>query len=216
MTKAEITAIYADVMEYARTELPKLIDDAYEYFWEEEDPTEIVGGQALELALLNFEDWFVCDYRHGDYATSIVDIYINAKDPDETVKAVLTKLRDSHLSMYEVTRQGNPIGLKDIALNEDEFELDDSQLESLEPGYVFATRFIEVDGKQIMGTGVYPFGKEMKDPIIYLIEAQFKRYTKNKNTEGTMKDFLKDEPYAFNMTWVSCLYRPKKDDTKEE
>ena len=52
LTKEELAALYADVMEYARGEHVKLIDDAYEYFWEEDDPTELMGGQALELALL--------------------------------------------------------------------------------------------------------------------------------------------------------------------
>ena len=71
------------------------------------------------------------------------------------------KLRDSHLSMYEVTTSGNPIKLTDILGDQGEIEIADEQLECLEEGYVFATRFIDSGEGKVMGIVRGPKGMEI-------------------------------------------------------
>ena len=210
MSKDVLTEAYSHVIEFVRQHHPKEIEVAYDFFWEEEDPTDILGGHSLELGFINFEDWLICDYLPADGSPGFIDRYIEAEAPSDEFKEVLDKLKKSFISLYEVTRPGNPIGLKDIAVGGDAFESDDEQMSELEQGYTFAARFIELNDSQEICGCVYPFGIKMKEEILKLIDAQYARYKKNKNPEGTMKDFLVSESYAFNMTWMSCLDRPMK------
>ncbi len=209
MTEDIVTEAYSKVIDYIRKNHTKEIDEAYDFFWEEEDPADIMGGRAFELGFINFEDWLICDYLPSDGSPGFIDIYIESEHPSDEVRAVLTSLKESCLSLYEVKKAGSPTGLSDIAMGADDFEVEDEQLSHLEAGYSFAARFIDVEGTRRIGRSVYPFGVKMKDEMMRLINAQLARYQKNKNPEGTMKDFLRDESYAFNMTWMSCLYRPK-------
>ncbi len=209
MTEDKVTEAYSEVIEYIRKNHPKEIDEAYEFFWEEEDPMEMLGGSALELGFINFEDWLICDYSPTEDRPGFIDRYIESEGPSDELKEVLIKLKESVLSLYEVKKAGSPTGLSDIATGDDDFEVNDEQMSYLEAGYTFAARFIEADGERKIGRSVYPFGIKMKDEILRLINAQMARYKKNKNPEGSMKDFLRDESYAFNMTWMSCLQRPK-------
>ena len=210
MSEDIISEAYAQVTEFVRQKYAKAIDEAYDYFWEEEDPAEFLGGPSLELGFINFEDWLICDYRPKEKSPGFIDLFIHAENPSDEMKPILEKLKASHISLYEVTKAGNPVELKDIAVGGDPFVSDDSQMSELEEGYTFAARFIELDGSKQICRCVYPFGIQMKDEIVKLIDAQLARYKKNKNSEGTMKDFLMDESYAFNMTWMSCLERPGK------
>ncbi|MCK4910986.1 MAG: hypothetical protein KAR83_05070 [Thermodesulfovibrionales bacterium] len=210
MSEDIISEAYAEVTEFARQKYEKAIDTAYDFFWEEEDPMDMMGGSALELGFINFEDWLVCDYRPEEKSPGFIDLFLHSENPSDEIKEVLEKLKVSYISLYEVKKAGNPVVLSDIATGDDDFEVNDEQLSHLEKGYAFAARFIETDGERKIGRSVYPFGIKMKDEILKLINAQFARYKKNKNSEGTMKDFLVDESYAFNMTWMSCLQRPKK------
>ncbi len=210
MSEDILAEAYSDVIEFVRKGHPEEIEAAYDFFWEEEDPTDLLGGPSLELGFINFEDWLICDYRPEDGGPGFIDRYIEAESPSGELKGVLEKLKTSFISLYEVTRPGNPIRLKDISLGGDAFESDDEQMSELEQGYTFAARFIELNGSQKICGCVYPFGIKMKEEVVRLIDAQYARYKKNKDPEGTMKDFLVVESYAFNMTWMSCLDRPMK------
>ncbi len=64
--------LFQSVVTFARTKQADLIDKAYEFFWEEEDPQDSFGGTALSLGFINFEDWLVCDYRTED-GNSLID-----------------------------------------------------------------------------------------------------------------------------------------------
>ncbi len=213
MTEDIVEEAYTKVIDYIRKNHPNEIDKAYDFFWEDEDPSDMIGGPALELGFINFEDWLICDYLPSDGSPGFIDRYIESENPSDALRGVLTSLKESCLSLYEVTKAsagaGNPTGLSDIAAGDDDFEVDDEQMSHLELGYAFAARFIKTGGGRNIGRSVYPFGIKMKDEILGLINAQLARYKKNKNPDGTMKDFLRDESYAFNMTWMSCLHRQK-------
>jgi hypothetical protein len=210
MSEEGLAHTYDTVIEFAREKHGKVIDDAYDFFWEEDDPADMLMGHALELGFINFEDWLVCDYIPTDGSKGLIDRYIESEQPGEEIKSTLISMRDSFLSLYEVVESGDPVRLRDIALGSDPFEISGDKLSDLEKGYVFAARFMEIGDSMEMGRSVYPFGASMKETITDLLTRQFERYHKNKNPEGGMEEFLRDESYTFNITWMSCLFRPKK------
>lgn len=200
--------LFQSVIDYARANHASLIDEAYEYFWEEDDPQEMLGGTALTLAFINFEDWFVCDYRNKD-GDSIIDLYIGASEdlPDEDMRA-LEAMRDSHISLYEVASTNGGVMLKDILLGE-EFPTKDESLSALNTGDLFASRFVETGGGRMMSRCVYPFTQGARDRLLELIGSNVERYRK-KNPEGTMRDFVKDESYIFNLIWLDNIFKTRR------
>jgi hypothetical protein len=200
--------LFQSVIDYARANHASMIEQAYEYFWEEDDPQEMLGGTALTLAFINFEDWFVCDYRNKD-GDSIIDLYVGAGDelPDEDIKA-LEAMRDSFVSLYEVVSTDGEVTLKDILLDE-KFPTKSDALSALNPGDIFAARFVEAGGERIMSRCVYPFTQGAKDRLLEFVDQNFKRYGRKK-PEGTMRDFVKDESYIFNLLWLDNIFKTRR------
>lgn len=217
---------FQSVLNYARENHADEIDKAYEYFWEEDYPEDFLTGMALDIAFVNFEDWLIHDYRNRD-GDSLIDLYKKDNKVADEESRLLNIMKESLLSLYEIISQGKEgINLKDLLLGE-ELVLNDetglmTHLHALPPGYIFATRlgcvheFTAGSGDPaegrctIMGKCIYPFGPVFKDTVLDSIDSVFKRYKKNKNPKGTMRDFLKDEAYIFNTIWMSNLYKGSK------
>lgn len=198
-----IEELYGSVIEYARENHPEEIDLAYDYFWEEEDPTEFLLGKALELGFVNFEDWLVCDYRADD-GTGLIDRYTGDENPSPEAVEHLMAMRDSFISLYEVSSSDGVLRLTDITQGE-EHEVEDSRLHGLDPGYVLAARLIPTGGGLVLGRCIYPFGVKRRELAASSLDMQFSRFKKNENPEADMADFLREESGVFNMIWVSCL-----------
>lgn len=203
------TELFQSVINFARVEHTDLIDKAYEDFWEEEDPEDFLGGTALSLGFINFEDWFICDYRTKD-GNSVIDLYMDAsnglKEKDlETLEA----MKDSYISIYEVVSVGDKVTLKDLILDE-EFTTEQETLKSLNIGDIFATRFITVDGDRFMSRCVYPYSNEAKDDVLENFDIVLKRYLKNKKPEGLVRDFIKEESYVFNLLWLDNIFKSRR------
>ena len=49
MNRDKWQAAFHSLMEYIREHHKKEIDEAYDFFWEEEDPDELLGGTALVI-----------------------------------------------------------------------------------------------------------------------------------------------------------------------
>lgn len=194
--------LYNSVMEYAREKFPGEIDAAYDYFWEEEDPSEFLMGLALDIAFVNFEDWLVCDYKPRE-GKGFIDRYIDDKNPASEPRAVLEAMRNSFISLYEVVSGNEGLILNDLALGR-QLTVSDVRLNGLGPGEVFAARVFKSGGILVLGRCVYPFGSR-KDQALSFLEKQFNRYIKNKNPGGDTETFLREESYVFNTLWVSCL-----------
>ena len=205
MSKLAIETLYGSVIEYARESLKKDIDDAWEFFWEEDEPEDMMGGGALEVGFINFEDWFICDYKTESGST--IQKYIDATSPDKEIIDALKVLENSYLSLYEVKESGEKIVLKDLAIG-GEIEIVERRLEGLSEGDFFATRIVELEGKNVIGRCVYPFGAQMRADVLNMLDGQFQRYTKNKKPGASMLEFLKEETYAFNIIWANSLMRP--------
>jgi hypothetical protein len=202
------TELFESIMNFARTNHAELIDKAYEYYWEEDDPEDFMGGTALGLAFINFEDWFVCDHRTED-GESIIDMYRDASEglSEDDLKA-LEAMRDSHLSIYEVVASGDQVALKDLVLDE-EFTTEHDSLKSLKDGDVFASRFINLDGERVMSRCVYPFSTGAKDHVMENFGIALKRFMKHE-PEGTVRDFIKKYSYTFNILWLDNIFKSRR------
>lgn len=196
------------VMQYARMNHDNFIDEAYDYFWEEDDPTEMIGGIALELGFMNFEDWFICDYAPKE-GTPIIDRFIEDFKPDEKSLAMLKAMRDSGLRLYETANVGGKMVFKDVLLG-GEYAPTNSALPPLNEGDVFAARLIGSGQDKMMSRAIYLFTKDLKDKVIELVNSQHKRYQR-KSAGASMQEFLDSETYLFNMIWASLIEIPKKD-----
>ena len=58
-----------------------------------------------------------------------------------------------------------------------------------------------------MSGSVYPFRAEDKKAVLDYVNRMFRRYTKNENPNGTMKDFLRDYGDVFNMAWMNLILK---------
>jgi len=202
--KEQYIELYNDIITYARENYADELDEAYDYFWEEEDPTDYYMGTVLDLAFVNFEDWMVCDYRPRE-GKGFIDRYIEDKTPDAEKKALLESMRDSIVSIYEVMSSDNgSLNLHDLA-RENDIQLPSENLESLKPGEVFAARIIEHKGEKSLGRGVWPFGAQRKDQAMGFFNAHVERVRKNRSTDENMDSLLKQDSYIFNNIWLSCL-----------
>jgi len=205
------TALIQSITDYVRLNHNEAIDKAYEYFWDEHEPDEFLSGTALTLGFINFEDWLIFDYKGNSDNDTFIDVYArNCSELQEEEKDLLCRIKDSRLSLYEVSSvsRDKRVLLKDLLMG-GEFELKEKVLtKGLKKGDLFATRLLMLDGKSVMSGCVYPFKTEHKKKVLAYIDRQFGRYKRNENPEGTMKGFLKDYGDVFNMAWMNLIIEP--------
>lgn len=200
--------LFQSVIHNVRTNNKDDIDRAYSFFFDEHTPDEFMTKTALEIGFINFEDWLIADYRLNDQKETFIDLYLKCTrevPPEE--RAVLKKIRNSVLSLYEVVSvsEGKEITVKDLLL-EGECNLDDDLLkQGLKTNDLFASRLLELDDKMVMSGCVYPFSASHKDKVLGHIHKEFKRYKKNVDPDGTMKDYLKNYSDIFNFIWMHII-----------
>jgi len=200
--------LFQSIMNFARSEHSEMIDEAYEYYWEEDDPEDFMGGTALSLGFINFEDWFVCDFQPKE-GKPIIDLYREASEGlSDEENTALNALQESYLSIYEVISKDDTVALKDLLLDE-EFSVQNEALESLNVGDIFASRFLNLDGKRMMCRCVYPFSSGAKDVVLENFNIAAKRYLKNE-PEGTVRDFIKKYSYTFNIIWLDNIFKSRR------
>lgn len=200
--------LFQSVIHYVRTNNKDDIDSAYSFFFDEHTPDEFMTKTALEISFINFEDWLIADYRLNDQKETVIDLYVKCtRDLSSEERAVLKKIRNSILSLYEVVSvsEGKGITVKDLLL-EGEYNLDDNLLtHGLKTNDIFASRLLELDDKTVMSSCVYPFSASDKDRVHGHIHKEFKRYKKNIDPDGTMKDYLKNYGDVFNLIWMHII-----------
>lgn len=197
--------IIQDVIAYVRARHAKEIEAAYEHFWEEDSPEEFLQGTALDVGFMNFEDWLIFDYA-GPGGETFVERYLKDNEVPEEVAKVLGRMGGSLLSLYEVKSPLPEIVLTDLLLGE-EITLS-ANLPGLKLGDVFATRVFKLEGgENVMAKCVYPFGHTHKDAALEGVQVQFKRYQKNEQPGGTMREFLGKYSESINTVWMSNLYK---------
>jgi|Deesub1362A_J573_1020465.scaffolds.fasta_scaffold00027_93 hypothetical protein len=206
MKEDVMTEVLQSVITYVRENHAEEIDKAYEYFWEEEYPEDFLTGTALDIAFVNFEDWLICDYKTQE-GNTFIDLYIKQKeDLSEDKLHILEAMKTSVISIYEVISANTALRLKDLLLNE-EIHMGKNIIGKLNQGDIFATRVLKLGNEYTIGRCIYPYSQRFKDTLLGYVDKQFNRYVKNKNPEGTMKEFLKDEAYLFNTIWINNLFK---------
>ncbi|GAB4389848.1 MAG: hypothetical protein Kow0025_17850 [Thermodesulfovibrionales bacterium] len=206
--REEVNEAFQSVVGFVREVHAEEIDGAYEYFWEEDYPEDFLMGAALDLAFINFEDWLVCDYRRPD-GSSYIDLYLEKNEASAAQKTIMEAMKGSLISLYEVARTGGEtVVLRDLLLDR-EAVLSGEVPGELKLGDLFAARLLEIDGQRVMAPCVYPYGRGHRDAVLDFIDKQFSRYVKNKNPEGTMAQYLKDESYIFNTIWITSIFKLK-------
>jgi len=83
--------------------------------------------------------------------------------------------------------------------------------QGLKKGDLFATRILNLDGKDVMGGCVYPYLSSQKKQILSYIGRQFRRYTKNVKQDGHMREYLKDYGDVFNLIWMNFIIEPPEE-----
>lgn len=200
----EIYRILNQISEFIYEHYQEDIQEAFEYFWEEERPEDILQGMMLDMGELNFDDWLTIDYRNP-YGEGFLELYEKYSDLSENEKKVLTALKESRISLYEVEDvSDSSIRLKDL-LRDKRLEFMSEKLSRLKKGDIFATRFIIINSKIFMGKCIYPFHSFQKDEVLKYLDMQFKRYLKNENPQGDMELFLKEASSVFNTVWLTVI-----------
>ena len=201
--------IYQEAITYVRDNHAQEIDSAYTYFWDEQQPDELMGGVALELGFINFEDWLLCDFKAGDQKESFLAIYARKRESSlaEGEKGVIEKLTGSVLSLYEVSSvsMDKHVKLKDLLMGGELSLREKGLTRGLKKGDIFATRTLKLDGNDTMSGCVYPYKPEQKQSVLSKIDKQFSRYVRNVKKDGTMREYLKDYGDVFNIIWMSFI-----------
>jgi hypothetical protein len=205
------TGISRIIIESARERHGETIDKAYEYFWDSNHPDEFLNGTALALGFVNFEEWFVFDYKANELGETFLDLY--AKDNkclSAEESSVIARMKDSVLSLYEVASvsKDKRVLLKDLLLGEEVSLRERTLTRGLKKGDIFAARILELDGRHVMSGAVYPYLQTQKKKVLGYVEKQYSRYRRNVNLEGTMREYLKEYGDVFNLVWLQLILDP--------
>ncbi len=206
----QLKDLFQEVVQFIRINHTEIIDKAYSYYWDGENPDEFLGGTALSLGFHNFEDWMVFNYKVSEEGETFVDLFMKSQGLSDDAASILRRANDSVLSLYEVisVAKDKRVLLKDVLLDREVELRDKTMTQGLKKGDLFATRILKLDGKDVMGGCVYPYLSSHKKQILAYIARQFKRYTKNVKQEGTLKDYLKDYGDVFNLIWMNFIVEP--------
>jgi hypothetical protein len=202
------TDLANSIIRFVRENHAEAIDKAYAYFWDGNSPDEFMRGTALSLGFLNFEDWLIFDYKVNK--ETFIDLYLKNHTVKDDEAALLNSIKDSVISLYEVSSvaKDKQIRLKDLLMDSEHALRDKALTRGLNKGDIFATRLLMLDGKPCMSGCVYPYTAAQKNTVLTFVDQQFKRYTRNVNPEGTMRDFLKDYGDVLNVIWMNLIMNP--------
>lgn len=208
MTRDKWQEVFNSLIKYIRENHKKEIDEAYDFFWEEEEPDEFLGGNALIMGFHNFEDWLACDYVDKETKKSFIDLYTDAKSPSGDESSILEAMKGSFTSLFEVKSIGESVVLNDIVTGKD-LTIKDKRLNALSIGDMFGARILDPGGNPIFTNAIYPFGNKFKEHVMKNLDAMYARYEKHCEGQGCMEDFLRQETYTINTVWVTCLFKAK-------
>ncbi len=155
----------------------------------------------------------VFNYTVNEEGETFTDLFMKSRTLSENAASLLCRAKDSVLSLYEVSSvaKDKRVLLKDVLLDREVDLRDKAMTQGLKKGDLFATRILNLDGKDVMGGCVYPYLSAQKQQILVYIARQFKRYTKNVKHDGTMKEYLKDYGDVFNLIWMNFIIEPPEE-----
>lgn len=204
------------VLTYLSAHHREAIEDAYEVFFDEFDPEEHLDGGLQNMAMINFWDWVVsdalADYDDTDSRTTLLDHYIEDHRAQLTVDElnVLNKLRDSHLSLYEVAEVYPEEGLvfDDLLLGGATKVRERTATRYLNKWDIVALRLLEIDGEQVMSGSIYSYHRHRKDKLIDELKGDFE-LLRDENADMTVREMLKENGDLFMYYWYEPLLYPE-------
>ncbi len=205
------SSLVQEIVLFTRKNHSDTFDVAYEYFWDDFDPVEHLETHILNMADINFWEWFVHDWIPEEEGNrTLIDIYIERSKrlrPEE--KEILIRMNKAVISLYEVQEVLPEKGLllKDLLLGGEYSVMEKAATRSLRKWDIFATRLLQLDGNTIMTGCIYPYPVHDKKAIIDHLKKSFKEYRKD-FPEGTMRKFLKQNSDIFNYYWYENMRRP--------
>jgi hypothetical protein len=182
-----------------------------EFFWSSVVPEEYLNADFLQMADINFWDWFVYDWEvDEENRKTLIDLYMeNARSLGAEERTVLGKMRGAFLSLYEVQEVFPEKGLllKDLLLG-DEYEVREKMAtRGLRKWDILAVRLLHLDGAYIMSGSVYPYPLHLKENIVAHIKDCFKDYKKD-HPDDSLRYFLKRNGDLFNYHWCKAFRKP--------
>ncbi len=187
------------------------LEDAELLFWDDFIPEEHLQGITLDIAYQNFWEWLVFDHMIDvDNEKTLVDLYMESKKLSIDEHKVLSMMKNSVISLYEVQEVFPEKGLllKDLLIGGEYDVREKSATRSARKWDIFAARLFLVDNTHIMSGSVYPYNLRQKERILEDIHAEFKDYKQEKGPDASMDDFLKYNSEYFNFYWYDSIQNP--------
>jgi len=205
-----------DILAYLRRHHMDAVEEAGDVFWDEFDPDEHLSGGIHDMAVTNFFEWAVHDARadyDNDDSKTLLELYIedNARRLDADELAVLNKMRDSCLSLYEVEEVYPEEGLllRDLLLG-GEFDVREQiATRYLNKWDIFAARVLQFDGDYILSGSIYAYHRSLKERLVKAFKDDYK-FFKRENPGATMRDYLKEDGDMFNYYWYEPILYPQE------
>jgi hypothetical protein len=204
------------ILTYVSKEHREAVEDAYEIFFDEFDPEEHLDDGLQNMAIINFWDWVVsdalADYNDPDNLTTLLDLYIddNREALSDDDMSVLRKIRNSHLSLYEVAEIYPEEGLlfEDLLLGGSFNVRERTATRYLNKWDIIAVRLLEIDGEQVMSGSIYSYHRHRKAKLIEELNDDF-ALLRDENTRITMREMLKENGDLFMYYWYEPLLYPE-------
>ncbi|MHB1679400.1 MAG: YecA family protein [bacterium] len=211
-----------DLIEFYHKNYMETVEYAKSLFWEDFNPEDyLTEDYEIEIANINFMEYlvydFIVDYKNEK---TVIDKYLETRNNAGSHRSlnnsltfeeigILTKMKDSFLSLFEVKEvfKGEGLLLKDILTNKEYDVKEKSATESLVKWDILATRLIYLDEKYIMSGSGYFYPLMKKKEILNNIKLEYKDYKKiYPNAQVT--EYLKKNGEIFNSFWYSLYSNP--------
>lgn len=200
-----------NLMEFYNENYRDTIGEAHLMFWDDFDPREHLEGHARDIAYQNFFEWICYDFiLDPEENKTLIDLYMEQnKKIAQDQHAVLTKMKNSCISLYEVQEVFPDKGLllKDLLMGGEYDVKEKMATRGLKRWDIFATRLLLIDGQYIMSGSVYPYHIGFKQRILADIMQEYHDYLQE-FPDGTMDMFLKESGDIFNFYWYDPIQNP--------
>jgi len=200
-----------NLMEFYNKNFQDTIEAAHAMFWDDFMPQEHLQGHFLDIAYQNFFEWITFDFviDHDENKT-LIDLYMEQnKRLTQDEHNVLTKMKDSVISLYEVQEvfPEKKLLLKDLLMGGEYDVKEKAATRGLKRWDIYAARLLMIDGQYIMSGSIYPYHLNFKQKILDDIMEEYREYRED-FPDATMDMFLKESGDIFNFHWYDAIHNP--------
>ena len=168
------------------------VNEAFNVFWSDVEPSpeEVVW----------FIDWFTHDYRLRSGFTPIELFYHEkAEELSANEREILRKWLDTYLSVYEVHRVDEGIGVlvRDLLMGGEFFVHDVNTSKAVSKWDILVARIHPDKGQNRFSGAGKIYGQNMTKKLLDYLKDEWRAYRRDFPDESK-KDFLKERGYVFN------------------